>query len=511
MIALLSLAFSAAYGQPVAHRDIVRTDIERGFLADALVLRTQPGFAFDSTGRVLITQGADSPGELDQVIQLFGGTELQSVMPAVPFGFEDPDLATSLGLDRMYLVQMDDAHPFGQQHLDDLVAEAASLDAAEHVRVGQTMSMADRSGHPNDPGFPTQYSLNNVGQILGGVNGVPSADINAIRAWSLSSGSGHITIAVLDAGVSYDHPDLYYKLTDAHNTTGIGSSGDAHDPFNSHGTHVAGIAAASSNNGEGMTGVSWGSQIMPVKVANLLGFTSDVWLGQGLIWAADHEARVAVISIGLDSGSDFLHAAVQYATDRGVVVCASTGNTGQPGVKYPAKYPETIAVGATDNTDALAEFSTTGPEVTVTAPGFEILSTWDDFFSAPTYAYQSGTSSACPMVAGVVALMLSENPSLNTEGVVDILKYHTIDLGLAGFDERFGHGRIDAYRAVAAAKGLRVCAADVNRNGQVENTDLTAWITAYINETPQADQNFDGLVSAADFSAFVSNYQQGCE
>ena len=339
------------------------------------------------------------------------------------------------------------------------------------MRVG---SLTDNERHtPNDPGFPYQYSLENLGQTVGGIPGLPGADVRATRAWSLSSGSGHITIAVLDSGVSYEHPDLFSKIVETCNVTGFGAPNDANDPFNSHGTHVAGIAAANSNNNEGMTGMSWGSPLMAIKVANLLGFTSDVWLGQGLIWAADHEARVAVVSIGLDSGSDFLRSAVRYATDRGLVICASTGNTGQPGVKYPAKYPETIAVGATDSMDVLAGFSTTGPEVTVTAPGVDILSTWDDFFSSPTYV--------------------------------------SIDKGAPGFDNQYGFGRIDAYRAVAAAKGIRVCPADVNLNGRVENSDFSAWLNAFNERNPLADQNFDGAIEPSDFSAFLSNFYLGCD
>ena len=508
LVALLSLAFSAAKGQQATHKDIQQSDMDRGSLSSALVLRTVEGYLLDDSGRLILEETSLAADGADRVMSCLAGAGASSISPIVPFEMKDKDLARSLGLGRTYLVLFENESVSVPQLASELLGASGHIASAEPVRVGAVL---DTPSHPNDPGFPAQYSLNNVGQIIDGVHGLPGADINALSAWTLSSGSGHITIAVLDAGVSYDHPDLYFKLTDAYNATGIGPIGDAHDPFNSHGTHVAGIAAASSNNGQGMTGVSWGSQIMPVKVANLLGFTSDVWLGQGLIWATDHEARVAVISIGLDSGSDFLHAAVKYATDRGVVVCASTGNTGRAGVKYPARYPETIAVGATDNTDTLAEFSTTGPEVTVVAPGYQILSTWDDIFGDPTYTYQSGTSAACPMVAGVVALMLSENPPMFTDDVIDILKYTSIDYGQTGFDEQFGHGRIDAYRAVAAAKGIHVCAADVNRNGIVETTDFSAWVTAYTNRSRLADQNFDGVISPADFSAFVTNYLLGCD
>ena len=496
--------------QVQTHASPTPQDAQTGHIPTAVVVQIPSDIDIDRSA--LFTAGTSGVSdsmllELNRFVADAGAISAQPVLLESP---GDAELAARHGLNRMFLVQLDGSQSDSAEFSSQLNSRFGhALLHAEPVRVG---SLTDNERHtPNDPGFPYQYSLENLGQTVGGIPGLPGADVRATRAWSLSSGSGHITIAVLDSGVSYEHPDLFSKIVETCNVTGFGAPNDANDPFNSHGTHVAGIAAANSNNNEGMTGMSWGSPLMAIKVANLLGFTSDVWLGQGLIWAADHEARVAVVSIGLDSGSDFLRSAVRYATDRGLVICASTGNTGQPGVKYPAKYPETIAVGATDSMDVLAGFSTTGPEVTVTAPGVDILSTWDDFFSSPTYVYQSGTSSACPLVAGVVALMLSENPELNTQGVMSLLKISSIDKGAPGFDNQYGFGRIDAYRAVAAAKGIRVCPADVNLNGRVENSDFSAWLNAFNERNPLADQNFDGAIEPSDFSAFLSNFYLGCD
>ncbi len=506
----LVAACGSLNAQVLTHSDPDQQDVQRGFLQTAAVVKVSSDIAIGRSALFTSSAGDHTDlrlRELNEFVSSVGAIGAEPLLADPP---RDAELAARLGLDRMYLIEF-----------DGVVSDSAKISAQLNARFGRAVQHAepvrvgavarDESHSPNDPGFPFQYSLQNLGQMVGGVPGLPGADVRATKAWELSSGSGHITIAILDSGVSYEHPDLYYKIIETRNVTGVGGPNDAHDPFNSHGTHVAGIAAASSNNGEGMTGMSWGSPIMAIKVANLLGFTSDVWLGQGLIWAADNEARVAVVSIGLDSGSDFLHAAVQYATERGVVICASTGNTGQPGVKYPARYPETIAVGATDSQDVLAEFSTTGPEVNVVAPGVDILSTWDDFFSSPTYVYQSGTSSACPLVAGVVALMLSERPELNTQGVLSLLKISSIDKGAPGFDSQYGFGRVDAYRAVAAAMGIHVCPADVNLNGRVENSDFSAWLNAFNDGNPLADQNFDGEIDPSDFSAFLSNYHLGCD
>lgn len=497
-----------AGGQSLTHASPSVQDAQRGFLESAIVLRVVQGVSLDGQGRPTLSGVAGTEPEAAALADAFTASGVIRVQPLVSDDLKDRALAADLGLDRMYLVILSESAASSVLLCESLATLSGLVEHAQPVRTGGTLDVADI---PSDPAFSLQYALHNTGQSVEGVAGLQGADINALHAWSVTNGSAHVPIAILDAGISYAHPDLFFKIIDAHNTTGSGPVHDANDPFNSHGTHVAGIAAAASNNAIGMTGMSWSSPLLAVKVANALGFTSDVWLGQGLMWAADHEARVAVVSIGLDSGSDFLHSAVKYAEARGVVICASTGNTGQPGVKYPAKYPETIAIGATDNRDVIAEFSTTGPEVTVVAPGVEILSTWDDFTGPPTYVPQSGTSASCPLVAGIVSLMLAEDPSLNTARVVELLRLSVIDFGPIGFDPQYGWGRIDAYRAVTAAQGTRACAADVNQNGAVEPTDLSAWVGAFERKNPVADQNFDGAVTPQDFGAFISNYLLGCE
>ncbi len=487
------------------HSDIVTADVHSGFHEQALIVELDSGYAFDGLS-ILSTSSVDTGSalyaqNLESALERAGAL---SIRPVVPFSFGDPALAESLGLTRMYLVNLDGS--VGSIEASDVLeASGGVVIKADPVVVG---SQTDQDG-PNDPGFPTQYSLHNLGQTIEGVEGTVDSDVDAFEAWNLNAGAGQVVIAVLDSGVSHEHPDLFHKLVDGYNSTGQGSSSDADDTYNSHGTHVAGIAAAQSNNGTGMTGMSWGSPIMPVKIANILGFTSDLWMSEGLIWAADNGARVAVISFGLDNGSDLMQAAMQYAHDRGVVICASTGNSGSEGVKYPAKYPETIAVAATDNQDQLASFSTYGPEVTVAAPGVDIISTWHSL-GQPTYSFESGTSASCPLVGGVAALVLSADPALSPDQVRTIITDSSEDLGNFGFDISFGYGRVNAYRAVGVAMGIRVCVADVNLNGRVEFSDFSAWINAYLAELPEADQNGNGRIEPTDFTAFMSNFNEGC-
>lgn len=505
VIAYLIGCVTTVAAQQNSHVDILNADVQRGFLDRALVVQVDHGYVFQ--GKMLLQSAPVRGGEpvsVHGVVEALNHAGVTSVQPVVPFEMEDMDLADDLGLTRTYLVNLDGS--MGSIEASDLLERAGDVVIkADPVVVGV---QTDRHG-PNDPGFPTQYSLHNLGQTIAGVRGVNDSDVDAVEAWSLTSGAGQVVIAVLDSGVSHEHPDLEHKLIDGYNATGQGSLSDSNDIYNSHGTHVAGIAAAQSNNGMGMTGMSWGSQIMPVKIANILGFTSDVWMSQGLIWAVDNGARVVVISFGLDHGSDLMYDAIQYAHSRGVVVCASAGNTGVEGVKYPAKYPETIAVSATDNQDKLASFSTYGPEITVAAPGVDIISTWHSL-GEPTYSFQSGTSAACPLVGGVAALVLSADPTLSPDQVRTILTDSAEDLGGIGFDNLYGYGRVNAHRAVGVAMGIRVCDADVNLNGRVEFSDFSAWINAYVSGNLAADQNYNGLIEPTDFTAFIDNYNAGC-
>ncbi|HED54317.1 MAG TPA: hypothetical protein ENJ00_08975 [Phycisphaerales bacterium] len=506
-IAACTLALCVS-SQPMNAFDIDSVDVDRGFLDDAMILTMPEGVVLNGSGQAIVANSVNMPPDPKIIGVALDHVGVIAAKPVLTVEPENAELAAELGLDRMYLVYLDGDSDSVEASAYLMMQTAGALEA-EPVRVGQALTREDPSG-PNDPDFPMQYSLNNVGQNVQGVVGAQDADIDAVEAWALTSGAGQVVIAVLDAGVSYDHPDLLQKLEDGFNSTGSGDVDDASDPYNSHGTHVAGIAAANSNNGVGMTGVSWGSPIMPVKIANPLGFTSDVWMGDGLVWAADNGASVVVISFGLDSGSSFLQAAVQYAHAQGVVICASSGNTGQPGVKYPAFYSETIAVGATDSMDNIAPFSTTGPQVTLTAPGVNILSTWDDAASSPGYRYQSGTSAAAPVVAGVAALVLSADPTMSPDEVRDVLKNSAQDLGAPGFDVQYGYGRVNANRAVALVLGIRVCPADVNLSGNVDFSDFAAWLDAYNNDRIEADQNDSDTVEPSDFSAFIANYNEGC-
>ncbi|HET9495176.1 MAG TPA: S8 family serine peptidase, partial [Chloroflexia bacterium] len=213
-----------------------------------------------------------------------------------------------------------------------------------------------------------------------------------------------------------------------------------------------GIAAASSNNGRGVAGVSWGARIMPVKVlGGERGSGSDEQVARGIRWAVDNGARILNLSLGGEETSPIQDDAIRYAHERNVLVVAAAGNTPDGKPHYPAAYDTVLSVGATGRSDTVTGFSSFGPYVDVSAPGVGILSTsWNE--GSLTYEYGNGTSFSCPLVAGAAALVWSANPSLTADDVRFILEDSSDDVGPAGWDEYSGRGRLNVQRAVQMAQ-----------------------------------------------------------
>jgi len=282
---------------------------------------------------------------------------------------------------------------------------------------------------PNDPSYGAQWHL---------------AKIQSPGAWSVTTGSAAVVVAVIDSGVYGIHPDLMPKLVAGWNF--VDSTANTTDQLG-HGTAVAGTVAAASNNGIGVAGVSWASRIMPLVVvdANDLAAYSD--LAAAVVFAADHGVRVINISAGGPDSSLALQAAVDYAWSKGAVIFASAMNNSVATPYYPAACEHVVAVSATDSNDHLAAFSNYGNWITLAAPGTNILTT----MNGGGYGYWFGTSFASPIVAGVAALCLAVNPSLTNAELVALLEDSADDLGAPGYDTAFGWGRVNAYRAVRLA------------------------------------------------------------
>gem|GEM_PF-1726250 len=227
---------------------------------------------------------------------------------------------------------------------------------------------------------------------------------------------------------------------------------------NGHGTHCAGIAGAETGNATGVAGACPGARVMVLKAADSSGmFDSADWI-EALSYAVDNGAQVVSMSFGGTGYSSAEQDAIDYAWSRGAVLCAAAGNSGDPTMSYPAGYEHVLGVGATDNRDQVAEFSTYNSSVDLSAPGVYVMSTVPTYPVAFTsygipldYAYGSGTSIATPMAAGVAALVRSRNPSLEADRVVDALEAGAEDRGVPGRDDHYGWGRLNARQALQAA------------------------------------------------------------
>ncbi len=285
-------------------------------------------------------------------------------------------------------------------------------------------------GHGNGHGKTTPSQPNQT--IPWGVE-----KIGAPKVWNMNYTGANVSIAILDTGIDTNHPDLHV----AGGVTFVRGTKTYNDD-NGHGTHVAGIVAA-LNNTIGVVGVAPNASLYVVKVLNRhgWGYTSDVIAG--IEWSIDNHMQIISMSFGSTSDSDPLHNECDVAYNASIVLVAAAGNNGPDNntITYPAKYSSVIAVGATNESDVVAEWSSRGPELELTAPGVDIYST----YKGSTYETLSGTSMACPHVTGTIALILSKNSTLTPDQIRDILRSSAVSLGL---NSSYGYGRVNATAAV---------------------------------------------------------------
>jgi thermitase len=307
---------------------------------------------------------------------------------------------------------------------------AAALERSGQFNFIEQDFIGKASVTPNDPSFTSQWHL---------------SKIQAPSAWGITQGASNITLGMIDSGVETTHPDLAGKLVPGWNFVTLTST--ITDNIG-HGTATAGTAAAATNNGVGVAGVAWANMIMPLVVVDSTGYASYSNMANAITYAADHGVRVVNLSIAGSSASSTLQSAVTYAWNKGTIVVASAGNDSTSTPYYPAACDNAVAVSATDSNDAFASFSNFGSWVDIAAPGVSVLTT----STGASYGYWSGTSFSAPVVAGVAGLVLATKPSLSAASVVSILEQNADDLGSAGFDNYYGYGRVNAYRAVTAAQ-----------------------------------------------------------
>jgi len=254
------------------------------------------------------------------------------------------------------------------------------------------------------------------------------------------SGSG-VIVAVLDSGVNSSHPDLSGKIIEGWNY--VDNNDDVTDE-DGHGTMVAGIIAAMTNNSIGIAGVTSNVSIMPLKV---LSSSGGSWtdLDKAILRAAHSGARIITMSLGGEYSrpSLALEAAINHAYEDGCLLVAAAGNDNNSEPFYPAACENVIAVAAIDQASIKTVFSNYGEYIDFCAPGVSILTTSKE----GNYVYGSGTSFAAPFVTGVICLMVSKYPQLTNEQVISTLRAEAEDLGEMGWGQYYGWGLVNAYAA----------------------------------------------------------------
>ncbi|WP_285684368.1 S8 family serine peptidase [Actinoplanes sp. NBRC 103695] len=263
--------------------------------------------------------------------------------------------------------------------------------------------------------------------------------LDVAAAQRISKGSD-VVVAVLDTGVDAKHPDLKGAVLAGNNTTRPGATGNA--DTEGHGTGMAGIIAARGRGDRGVVGIAPAAKILPIRPADDPYFAAD-----GIRWAVRHGAKVINMSFGLPD-SETLHSAIREASDAGVVLVSSVGNTGDKDNKpdYPGAYPEVIGVGAVGRDGKVAKFSQHGPQVDLVAPGVDI----EQAGLYGTYRNGFGSSNSAAVVSGAAALILAEFPDLTPQQVADRLSSTAKDKGDKGRDDYYGHGELDLVKALTA-------------------------------------------------------------
>ncbi len=321
-----------------------------------------------------------------------------------------------------------------------------------------------RQNYPDDSSFSDQWGLDNTGQT----GGTPDADIDAPEAWDLETGNANVIIAILDTGIDLDHPDLDGKIWI--NMDEIAGNGidDDHNGFiddvngwdvvnsdpmpqddNGHGTHVAGIAGAHTNNAQGVAGVCWECTLMPIKILNTVGNGTYSQISAGIEYAADNGAKILNLSLGSETYSQLLQDTVDYAHNLGCVVVGAAGNFNNSNPFYPAACNHVLGVAALDHNDEKYQLSGFGTWIDLCAPGVNIQST----VYPDTYASWSGTSMAAPFVSGVAGLLFSANASWSNNLVEAQMERlaDNVEASNPDYIEQLGQGRVNAHTCISTS------------------------------------------------------------
>ncbi len=376
---------------------------------------------------------------------------------------------------------------------------------------------------PGDYHFDEQWALDNTGQafycipwITGELclySGTPDADIDAPEAWAISRGSSDVTVAVIDTGVDYTHPDLAANYGGGDDF--VSGDGDPMDDHG-HGTHVAGTIAASMNNptgtpgaAEGVVGVAPNARILAYKVCRSDGTCDDFAIQQAIARAVTDGANIINMSLGESEYSQSLNDAVQAAWNAGLVIVAGAGNDGTTVPFYPAAFDNVISVAAFDEDHRRPSFSNYGSWVDISAPGNVIMSTYPVAACGSSttpgdtgcYTWNTGTSMATPHVSGAAALVWSRSDVTSNSQVVDILLNSADGHGVAPerLDSWTIHGGLNLHDAVSYGLTNLPPLADAGSDQTVPDNDRDG--TELVTLDGSASSDRDGSIVSYEWRA----------
>lgn len=402
-----------------------------------------------------------------------------SSMELAPYNFSDPilnGLYTTYEIDTItkpfqgLTTQLDKTYRITFQQIAQIDNLISNLQLLPYIEYAEKAPLYKSTLVPDDI-QPEQWALNKI---------------NAKQAWDITTGSGNITIAIVDNAVSTTHEDLTdniwinpgeipnnlidddlngyvddingWDVADNDNNPNPPSGITTGSPF-IHGTHCAGIASATTNNNKGIASIGFNTRIIAVKCSNDNSADEGNSLPNaydGVYYAIKANADIISMSWGGSSGV-FLtgDAIINAANTLGIVLIAAAGNDNSTTSNYPAAYNNVISVGSTDQSDLKSSFSNYGSSIDVMAPGSSIYSTLPSN-SNNAYGYLSGTSMACPLVAGLAALILSENPSLTPAQIENHLKNGCDNINALNpsYTNQLGAGRINAFKSLQFISGI---------------------------------------------------------
>jgi subtilisin family serine protease len=348
---------------------------------------------------------------------------------------------------------------------DDIAVWQAAYESREDVAYAEPNYLGEGGFTPNDTHFNLQWQHENTGQSGGTID----ADIESIAGWDLARGSTGIVVAVLDTGIDQDHPEFAGRIVAGWDF--VNNDADpADDHF--HGSAVSGLLAANANNSFQVAGVDHFCKIMPVKVLNANNGGSTVWLVDGINFAYQNGAKVISMSLINFPGSQALRDALADARAAGafLIACAGNGGIGNADVSWPGASPRCLTIGATGNNDWRASYSGTGMALDYVAPGDDVV-TIAPHNPADTWWYFNGCSSATPVAAGIVSVILGVAPNLTQNELRIALDAGAEDLvgnpveDTPGWDEYMGNGRLNLEASLNAIPGVTAVPEEVLARG----------------------------------------------